>query len=110
MARALVEWLQTMIPGERLDGLVVSLIRFFCGDRTADGLGLAVADWTQGVVRPLRKLVGLFDQTATRSQVLARLTEHLGWALLEGWLYVGGEGEPVQVHIPRALRSTWQQR
>ncbi len=55
-------FLDEMIPGKALDGFNSALMRFLMGDPIAvTCLGLAPASWWQGLIRVLRKLLGMAE-------------------------------------------------
>ncbi len=50
-----------LLPGKALDGLAVMLVRHLAGDRCADLLGLAPADWTTALFTPFAKVMDAFE-------------------------------------------------
>jgi hypothetical protein len=109
LAGSLVAMMQDFIPGEKLDGLPLALIRHLAGPECADLLGLPEADWTRLVLRmttPGNRIArGIFGESpvgfvaqAGSWRLFDALTNHLR----------PGKGQPFR--IPAELLSHWQLR
>lgn len=107
MTKALAEMLQYYLPGELLDGLPATFIRYFLGDANADLLGVAAADLTQSILRPAQMLAQIKGRLVHESDELARVHEVLGRALVQGLLFAGRGPKGVPFRIPNELLQTW---
>ncbi len=78
MTASLLEGLRTFVPWSIIDGLPVSLMRFFLaqqagGQNLAELLEVPQADWTAVLPVALKQFNGFVNQVDARSQTLGRL-------------------------------------
>lgn len=103
----LLAFLAEVLPGTLIDGMPATLIRHVSGDQVADLLGVPPADWTAGLVEPLRWFGFITDGAGDRSQLVAHLMSRLGSKLLNGvFRLLRGEGR-YEWRIPRAVCERW---
>ncbi len=107
MMKALLECMQYATPGTLFDGFPITLMRFFMGDALCDEFHLPQPDWTRHVIRPLRFLFGLADDTGDVVKPIAQLSEVFGRKLLEGYCFFERGGERTPFNIPTQLRQAW---
>jgi hypothetical protein len=80
LTASLLEGLRTFVPWSIIDGLPVSLVRFFLGSQLVDGQSVAdmlqvpEADWTAVLPVALKQFNGFVNQVDARSQ-------RMGWLL-----------------------------
>jgi hypothetical protein len=99
--------LAEVLPGTLVDGMPATLVRHISGDRVADLLGVPEADWTRGLVEPLKWLGFLSDGLGDRSALIAHLMSRLGGRLLGGvFRLLRGEGR-FEWRIPRSVAEKW---
>ncbi len=110
MTRALVELLEHIVPGDLFDGMCATLIRHLVGDSTADLIAVPPSDWTRHLVKPLKLLGWVMDETDEQSRVNAKLAELFGRKLLEGIVWVSRGTERPPFRIPSELGESWKVR
>lgn len=84
LTRALLEFADTLLPGEFLDGLNASVFRFLSGDALADLLDVPPSDWTVAFIEPYRALVAAVDMAEDTSPMVRRLAESFGTRFTRG--------------------------
>jgi hypothetical protein len=100
MTASLLEGLQTFVPWSIIEGLPVSLIRFFLASQQVDGRGVAdmlqvpEADWTSVLPVALRQFYGFVNQVDARSH-------SMGWLLRRVRFKVA---QYLVVHKPQARK------
>jgi hypothetical protein len=99
-ARATVSLMEEMVPLRPFATLPAALVRFLAGDRCADLLGVARADWTQ-------KLLGsgafVFDHAVPRrmtGSALAAAAQRAGFALMKTLGELNLQGQEVAFNLP----------
>jgi hypothetical protein len=110
MTRALIDLLEHIVPGDLFDGMCATLIRHLVGDSTADLIAVPPADWTRHLVKPLKLLGWVMDETDEQSTVNAKLAELFGRKLLEGIVWVSRGNERPPFRIPSELGESWKVR
>jgi hypothetical protein len=110
MTKALIELLEHIIPGNLFDGLSSTLIRYLVGDKTAELIAVPPSDWTRALVKPMKLLGWVMDESDEQNLVAEKLSELFGRKLLEGIVWVGRGGERPPFRIPDTLRETWNVR
>ncbi|APR80711.1 Hypothetical protein A7982_06058 [Minicystis rosea] len=104
-ARALVEVMQEVVPGEAFDGLPASMMRHFMGDEIADLLGIPASDWTATVFTGGRWLSRTFGRLLDRSAIMTAFAQQLGRGYLGALAYGNHRGKRPAFAIPRALSA-----
>lgn len=84
LTHALLAFADTLLPGEALDGLNATVLRFLSGDALADLLDVPPADWTVAFIEPYRALVGAVDLAEDASPLARRLAESFGARFVRG--------------------------
>jgi hypothetical protein len=107
MIATLIEFMEYSIPGNLFDGVPVSMMRFFLGDKRAAELELTEDDWTARLIRPLRFLTNLADDVGDEVTAVAKLSSILGQKLIEGMVWIERGGERSQFNIPQELKVCW---
>jgi hypothetical protein len=107
MTKALVEMMQYYVPGDLLDGVPVTFIRYFLGDRVGDMLGVPPADVTKVFVKPLQLLAHIKSDLVHGSNEMARVHELFARALIKGILLAGRGGKRIPFTIPMELQQAW---
>lgn len=107
MTRALIELIEHIIPGTLFDGLCSTLIRHLLGD-AAELIAVPPADWTRALLKPIKVLGWIMDETDENSVVSAKLSELMGRKLLEGIVWVERGGQRPPFRIPDSLRQSWK--
>jgi ER-bound oxygenase mpaB/B'/Rubber oxygenase, catalytic domain len=110
MTKALIELLEHIIPGNLFDGLSSTLIRYLVGDETAELIAVPPSDWTRALVKPMKLLGWVMDESDEQNLVAEKLSELFGRKLLEGIVWVGRGGARPPFRIPDTLRETWNVR
>lgn len=107
LAASLVEYADTLVPGEWLDGVNVSMLRYLCGDEVADMLDIPAADWTRHVVRQYARLVELSDDIQDLGRMTAWVAERLGASFIRAVLGSERKGSRPDFAIPESLHDGW---
>ncbi len=107
MTKALVEMMQYYVPGDLLDGVPVTMIRYFLGDPVGDILGVPPADATKVLVQPLQFLAHIKSDLVHRSNEMAQVLELFARALIKGILLAGRGGKRIPFTIPMDLQQAW---
>lgn len=107
LTAALLDYADTLVPGEWLDGVNVSMLRHLCGDTVADLLDVPPADWTRFVVRQYAKLVDLADDFQDLGRMTAWIAERLGASFIRAVLGSERKGARPDFAIPEALHERW---
>ena len=107
LTRALIDHLESLLPGTLFNRLPSSLIRFYIGDEAANALAVPAADWTKSLVKFLKFFAWGQSNVTSQLPMLAKLSELMGRKLLEGlyWAERGGERAPFE--IPATLCQRW---
>jgi|GEM_PF-894068 len=108
LTRALIDHLESLIPGTVFDGLASSLIRFYIGDEAANMLAVPSADWTKSLVRFLKFFTWAGNNVASQLPLLTKICELMGRRLIEGLLWCERGAERVPFYVPEMLRQTWE--
>ncbi|MCY0994860.1 oxygenase MpaB family protein [Nannocystis sp. ILAH1] len=107
LTTALVEYLKLRIPGTMMDGIAVATIRELCSPAVTEAIGLERTDWTQHLMKPLRWMFYLSDETQDRAGFVAKISASLSRKLLEGLHTSETGGGRVTFRIPRSLQESW---
>ena len=107
MTGALIQLIEHIIPGTLFDGLSSTLIRHLMGD-AADLIAVPPADWTRALVKPIKVLGWIMDESDEHNVLASRLSELMGRKLLEGIVWVERGGERPPFRIPDSLRESWK--
>jgi uncharacterized protein (DUF2236 family) len=105
--RALVEFLESRIPGTMMDGIVVATMHELCGEAVADAVGLEKTDWTRHLMGPMRWMFSLSDEVQDQSGFAAKISASLSRKLLEGLHSSETGGNRVTFRIPQSLQESW---
>ncbi|MCX4240436.1 oxygenase MpaB family protein [Paraliomyxa miuraensis] len=107
LTAALIDYADTLVPGEWLDGVNVSMMRHLCGDEIPDLLQVPEADWTRFVVRQYANIVDLADDIQDHSRMSAKVAERLGVSLMRAVLGSERKGSRPNFAIPQSLHERW---
>jgi hypothetical protein len=107
LTKALVDYLKLRIPGTRIDGLAVTMIRELCGDEVSDAVGLEKKDWTQHLLGPIRLAFHLADEAQDHLSLAAKISASLSRRLIEGLHASERGGKRVTFRIPQSLQDAW---
>lgn len=107
LTKALVEYLKLRIPGTTMDGIAVATIRELCSPAVIEAIGLEQPDWTRHLMKPLRWMFYLSDESQDRAGFVAKISASLSRKLLEGLHTSETGGGRVAFRIPRSLQESW---
>jgi hypothetical protein len=108
LERALLGFADGVTPGELFDGVNPTLTRYLAGDRVADLLGVAPADFTRGVIPVYTALVRWADRGQHQGNLIEReLWEKVGLAFMRKVLAIERGGEAVTFELPQSLQDQW---
>jgi len=106
LTKALIDYMEEVIPGKLFDGFPSMLIRVLLGDYVGDILNVKKPNWTRFLAGPLRAVCRLSDAIGDTNKEVAQtfswLGRHLTWALY----YAVNEGKPLHFRIPETLRDS----
>jgi ER-bound oxygenase mpaB/B'/Rubber oxygenase, catalytic domain len=109
MTDALVGLLQEMTPTHILDSVVPDLIRMLSGDEVAELIGLPPRARHFGLLTLLKVLVRFTTHEVENDRVLQRLSDHVGWWILNGLFDIERQGEHrTAFDIPDELANHWK--
>lgn len=108
VTRDLVNFLEQIVPGTLMDGIIPSKIRFLIGDEIADMLDVPRADWTRVLIPMIQAIHGVEHAISDDSRAFSLVTDFLGRQILSGLEgYLRSDGRPM-FHVPFALREHWK--
>jgi hypothetical protein len=107
LTQALVRHVEYHVPGRLFDSVVPTLMRHLLGSHVASLLEVEEPSWTEALMGPLRRLVGLADGLSDQSEWLARVAGQLSHYALYGFLLASRGGERVPFRIPLSLAESW---
>lgn len=102
ITKALVDYLQDMLPGPALDGAPPTLIRYLAGDHVADILAVPPADWTSLALQLQSGASFGYGKIGDTSALAAKLSSQLGLVLLKGSVRMSNWGNRYDWTIPES--------
>lgn len=102
ITKALVDYLQDMLPGPALDGAPPTLIRYLAGDTVADMLAVPPADWTSLALQLQSGASWGYGKMGDTSALAAKLSSQLGLVLLKGGVGMSNWGNRYDWTIPES--------
>jgi hypothetical protein len=105
--QSLVDFLEGMIPGRQLKGLIPTKMRFLVGDDVGDMLGVAKSNWTVSLILLEKALLTLGHRYASNSRVVRSMRRKFGALLFEGLEQLMREDGRPEFHVPGELREAW---
>lgn len=108
LQEALTGYMQSVIPGDTLDGLPIALTRHFLGNDRADLLGIPRSDWTQLSLVPFRMFNTVLSSANQDIPPVARAVELFSQKMIENLLVAERGGERTHFHIPETLKDAWK--
>ena len=110
LTKALIEFMEAVIPGNIMDDAPAVIIRYFIGDDYADKL--AVPDHDGLMERLIPKLMKVYGHTLQEvedhSLVMRKLISYLNHLLLQGMLNYFNGDKGVHFYIPPSLQQNWK--
>lgn len=107
LARSLIDYMDSMLPGNLFDAVPEFMMRHFCGERVADALSLrAQGTAFEDEVFGLAERVLDSATTLERGGLVARLARELNRAVLHGLVYSHNGYKQARFRIPESLRGT----
>ena len=107
LTTALVDYLKMRIPGTLMDGVAVATIRQLCSPAVAEAIGLEKDNWTRHLMKPLKWMFYLSDESQDRAGFVAKISASLSRKLLESLHASETGGARVSFRIPRSLQESW---
>jgi hypothetical protein len=102
ITKALLDYMQNMLPGPALDGAPPTLIRYLAGDNVADILAVPPADWTNLALQ-LQSGVSLgYGKIGDTSAIAAKLSSQLGSIFLKASVGMSNWGNRYDWTIPES--------
>jgi Uncharacterized protein conserved in bacteria (DUF2236). len=108
LAGALVDTMDSWIPGHVFDGFVPVLIRHLCGDDVARMLAIPDPDWTEILLRFQQVQDHLFTDVAHHHTFIAAAVGRFNQVLIQTLDGVERKGKPVGFRIPDHLKAKWR--
>lgn len=110
LTKALVDFMEQIIPGNIFDSMPSAMIRYLVGDETADLLGVEDSESLMAKLTPV--LLKVFyhgsSELEEHSKLFRKIAEHLNLALLQGMLNHFNGDKAVQFYIPPDLQHNWK--
>lgn len=110
LTKAVVDFMERIIPGNLFDGVPSMLIRNYVGDNTADMLGVKKDDSAISKIAP-RLLTILFkveEALENHSKIFKEIGEKASLLLLQGMLNYFDDYKGVHFYIPPGLQKNWK--
>ncbi len=102
-----LQFLDELIPGDFLDGLNISMLKFMMGKVIAeDYLGLPKPGWTRILLIFIKGILGLKDELADHSKILGNLSLRDGKKLLDALDEYWNKDKSVPFQIPHSLTKS----
>jgi hypothetical protein len=109
MTQALVGLLQEMTPTHIFDSVVPDLIRLLSGDEVAKIIDLPPPARHFGLITLIKVLCRVSSHEVENDKILRRVSDHVGWWVLNGMLGLEREGERRgNFDIPDELAHHWK--
>jgi hypothetical protein len=108
LQEALTGFMQSVLPGSKLDGLPVAMTRHFLGRKRADLLDLPPADWTQLSLIPFLVFNVFLSNANLRIPPVADTVSLFSRKMIENLLVMERGGERTDFHIPQSLKDAWK--
>lgn len=104
LAKAHLNFLEELIPGELFDGIAVSLMRYLMGKEISQGLlGMPQPGWTSILINFLRGVFGLKELLIDSSRTLAEIAEKDSILFMEGLARYWMQNDRTPFRIPPSL-------
>lgn len=111
LTAALVEHINSYVPGRMWDGITAELMRLFLDPPVADWLGVPRHNWTGLLLHAERRWYGRADDERDRSALLRRITQWFNLELLEALFLADRMGKKTRFRLPEDLghcRRSWR--
>jgi hypothetical protein len=108
VTKSLTDFLEELIPGHWMDGIVASKIRFLVGDDVADMLGVKKTNWTISLILLEKILLSIGHKYVDDSPRLSAIANHFGKTLFEAMEKLIREDGRPDFHVPSTLRKNWK--
>ena len=111
LTRALINFLQYILPGNVFDNLPEALMKELMGDRIAQMLALKPNKLDEIALHllkgPLHFLEDILNITTDHSAVLRNLAEALSHFLMQSMTLLWNDGKQVHFYVPPSLQGSW---
>lgn len=110
LTKAVVDFMEDLMPGNVFNGTPSILIRYFVGDKTADMLSVHKEEGLLPVVLPrLLKLVfHLEEKLEQNSKLYREIAGHVSIKVLQGLINHFDEYKGVHFYLPPDLKENWR--
>ncbi len=108
LQEALTNFMQSVLPGEGLNGLPIAMTRHFLGNDRADLIGIPRSDWTQLSLVPFRAFNTVLSSANQEIPPVAHAVELFSQKMIEKLLLAERGGERTHFHIPKTLKEAWK--
>lgn len=109
LTKAVIDFMQQIIPGNLFDDAPETIIRYLIGDEMSDMLNIPKQEDLIGKMIP--KLLGhIFDEMSEmedRHLFIRKLITHFNHLMLQGMLNHFNDYKQVRFYIPPGLRTNW---
>jgi len=105
LTEALVEHMNSYLPGTLWDGTTAELMRTFLGDEVADWLGVPRRNWTAVLLAAERRWYGHADDRRDQSALLRSMNRWFNGELLEAVFFAETKGKKPQFQLPEPLSA-----
>lgn len=107
---ALVEHINSYLPGRLWDGTTAELMRTFLGDDVADWLGVPRRNWTGMLLALEKRWYGHADDRRDESALLRGMTRWFHLELLDAVFFAERRGKEVRFRLPASLTERRRRR
>ncbi len=110
LTKAVIEFMESIMPGNLFDDTPEALIRYFVGDETADILGVEKKDGLIARITPklLGTIFSLDEKLENHSRLFKKISDHVSLKILQGMLNHFNGDKKVHFYIPPSLQENWK--